>query len=42
MVYFSLQLRSNDTTFKYTFSEEFLNGKYEIGLIEINFAVVIK
>jgi hypothetical protein len=36
MTVFHLQLTLNEQTFKYTFSEEFLNKQYEIGLIKMD------
>jgi hypothetical protein len=36
MTLFHLQLTSNESTFKYTFPEEFLNKQYEIGLIKMD------
>lgn len=35
MVYFNLQLESNESTFEYVFFEDFLNKKYEMGLVKI-------
>jgi C4-dicarboxylate transporter len=36
MVYFTLKLNSNESTFEYSFSQEFLDKKYEIALIKLN------
>lgn len=36
MVYFTLQLNSNQPTFKYSFSQDFLDKKYELGLIKLD------
>jgi hypothetical protein len=36
MTVFHVQLTSNEQTFKYTFSDEFLNKEYEIGLIKLD------
>jgi hypothetical protein len=36
MTVFHLQLTSNEQTFKYTFSEEFLTKQYELGLIKMD------
>jgi hypothetical protein len=36
MVYFTLQLTSNESTFEYSFPQEFLDKKYEIGLVKLD------
>jgi hypothetical protein len=36
MVYFTLQLISNESTFEYSFSKEFLDKKYEVALIKLD------
>ena len=36
MVYFTFQLTSNESTFEYSFPQEFLDKKYEIGLIKLD------
>ena len=36
MVYFTLQLTSNEATFEYSFSQEFFDKKYEIGLVKLD------
>jgi hypothetical protein len=36
MVYFVLQLTSNESIFEYSFPEEFLDKKYEIGLVKLD------
>jgi hypothetical protein len=36
MVYFTLKLSSNESTFEYSFSQEFLNKKYKIGLLKLD------
>lgn len=42
MAVFNLQLISNEQTFKYSFSEEFLNKNYEIGLVRLDSNLEIK
>jgi len=32
MAYFTLQLTANESSFEYSFPQEFLDKKYEIGL----------
>jgi hypothetical protein len=36
MVYFTLQLSSNESTFECSFSQEFLDKKYEIASIKLD------
>ena len=36
MVYFTLQLTSNESTFEYSFPQEFLDNRYEIALIKLD------
>jgi hypothetical protein len=36
MVYFTLQLTSNESTFEYSFPQEFFDKKYEIALIKLD------
>lgn len=36
MTYFNLHLTLNETSFKYSFSEEFLNKKYEIEVLKLD------
>jgi hypothetical protein len=36
MVYFNLNLTSGESTFEYSFSQEFLDNKYEIALIKLD------
>ena len=36
MTIFILQLTSNESTFEYSFSQEFLEKKYEIALIKFD------
>src|ERR1700733_8985024 len=36
MVYFTLQLTSNESTFEYSFPQEFLDKNYEIALIKLD------
>ena len=42
MTVFILQLTSNDSTFEYSFSQDFLNKKYKIGLIKLDGYLEIK
>jgi hypothetical protein len=42
MTVFYLQLKSNESSFKYTFSEDFLNKKYKLGLIKLEGELEIK
>jgi hypothetical protein len=42
MTVFHLQLTKNEQTFKYTFSDEFINTNYEIGLIKLDGELGIK
>jgi hypothetical protein len=36
MVYFNLNLTSSESTFEYSFPQEFLDKNYEIGLVKLN------
>jgi hypothetical protein len=36
MVYFNLNLTSNESTFEYSFVQEFLDKNYEIGLVKLD------
>jgi hypothetical protein len=36
MIYFTFQLTSNESTFEYSFPQEFLDKKYEIGLVKLD------
>lgn len=36
MIFFNLQLTSNESIFKYLFFQEFLDKEYEIGLLKLN------
>jgi hypothetical protein len=36
MVYFTLQLTSNESTFEYSFPQEFLDNRYETALIKLD------
>lgn len=36
MTYFNLNLTSNESTFEYSFSQEFLDKRYEIGLVKLD------
>jgi hypothetical protein len=36
MAYFSLQLNSSESTFEYSFPQEFLDKKYEMALIKLD------
>ena len=36
MTFFTLQLTSNESTFEYSFPQEFLDKKYEIGLLKLD------
>jgi hypothetical protein len=36
MVYFNLNLTSSESTFEYSFSQEFLDENYELGLVKLD------
>ena len=36
MVYFTLQLTSDESTFEYSFPQEFMDKNYEIALIKLD------
>lgn len=36
MVYFNLNLASSESTFEYSFSREFLDKNYQMGLIKLD------
>ena len=36
MAYFTLHLTSNESTFEYSFTQEFLDKEYEIGLLKLD------
>lgn len=42
MTYFTLQLNSNQSTFKYSFPESFLDKNYQLGLIQIGGSINLK
>lgn len=41
MAYFTLHLTSNDSSFAYSFIQEFLDKEYELGLLKLDSKLVI-